>query len=376
MKTADCFSAQGEGSVRILHNLGSLNVGGAETMVMNIYRNINRKRFQFDFAVFGDEKGVFEDEAVALGANIFHMTKRSESFRRSISDFYGIVKAGAYKAVHFHTQNAFITCIMALTAKIAGAKTIVVHSHSASDWRSKPLVVLHKLFRPLLRLLTTTKLSCGEAAAEWLFGSKRGVQIIPLPVDCDKFLYSARLRKSLRDSNGINEETLVFSHIGRFSDVKNHDYLIDVFKEIVKVHPDSILLLMGDGELKAQTEAKVKTIGLSEKVVFCGNISNVYEKLIMSDAFLFPSKYEGFPTAVLEAQATGLPCFISDAITESIKRTSLVRRLPIEDGAKTWADCVLNSTIPTLEEKWAANKIISKDFDVLSVTELFEKVYS
>lgn len=361
--------------IRVLQCTGALNVGGAETMIMNIYRKIDKSKIQFDYLVVGNEKGYFEEEAVAMGAKVFHITPRSVSFLKNLNDFYRVVNNGKYRIVHFHTQNAFLTFIQLCVAKFAGAKIIIVHSHSTSDWRSGMLKKMHFVFRPLLSRSANIKLSCGKEAAMWLYGNDKGVRIIPLPVLCEKYKYNEEKYYNLRKEYGY-DDFIIFTHTGRFYKPKNHEFLIDIFAEISKKKPNAILFLIGDGELKEQIKNKVKELHLEGKVIFWGNISDVWNKLIMSDAFLFPSLYEGFPTAVLEAQAAGLPCYISDTITPQIAETKNVKQLSLNKNAIEWCEFILSDMEHGKANRASTNKAISEKYDISKVKDIFTELYS
>lgn len=361
--------------IRVLQSTGALNMGGAETMIMNVYREIDKSSIQFDFVVAGNETGYYENEATELGAHIHHITKRSDSLFHNLKDFYCVVKSNKYQIIHFHTQNAFLTVTQIIAARLAGARKIIVHSHSTQDWRSDILKKLHKLFRPVLNGLTTVKLSCGEEAALWLYGTNKNVQIIPNPVACDNYTYSYNQYCAFRKENGINLDATIYAHIGRFADVKNHVFLIDLFYELYYEDNNSILFLMGDGELKEAIQKKVVDLGLESNVVFWGNINDVNKKLIMADAFLFPSKYEGFPNVVLEAQAAGLPCFVSDTVTSKVAITDLVMFFSIEDNPQNICTTVRNTMTDRTSERASYNKIVREQYDVSAVTDRLKRIY-
>lgn len=361
--------------IRVLQCTGALNMGGAETMIMNIYRAIDKNSMQFDFTVAGKEIGYYENEAASLGAHIYHITKRSDSLLHNLKDFYRVVKDNKYEIVHFHTQNAFLTVTQIIAARLAGARRIIVHSHNTHDWRSENLIKLHKLFRPLLNLLTTVKLSCGEEAALWLYGTNKNVQIIKNPVSCDNYIYSNESYCTFRKEYGFDLDTTIYAHTGRFADVKNHSFLIDLFYEIKQKDSNSILFLMGDGELREKIYKKVVDLGLEKNVIFWGNINDVNRKLIMSDAFLFPSKYEGFPNAVLEAQASGLMCFVANTVTPKVAITDLVSFFSLEEKTKDISNTVINAINGWNKDRSAYNKLVRDQYDVSTVVNRLKKIY-
>lgn len=360
--------------IRVLQCTGALNMGGAETMIMNVYREIDKSKIQFDFVVAGDEIGYYENEATTLGAHIHHITKRSESVYKHLKELCAVVKKGQYKIAHFHTQNAFLSSIEIMAAKLAGVKCIVVHSHNTTDWRTGMTLKLHSVFRPVLNFMSDVRLACGEDAGVWLYGSEKGFRVVPLPVSCDKYRYSEEKYALLREKYGVTNRK-VYSHTGRFSDQKNHEFLIDVFSEIVKRDSSSILFLMGDGELRTPIEEKVEQLGITGNVVFCGNVNDVNDKLLMSDAFLLPSKFEGFPTVVLEAQAAGLPCYISDTITEKIAVTELVKQISLQMNAEQWSQQIISDMNETHMDRQQANAEIHDLYDTSIVTGIFESIY-
>ena len=361
--------------IRVLQCTGTLNMGGAETMVMNVYREVNLEKIQFDFVVMGDEIGFYENEVTSKGGKIYHITKRSQSFLKSLKDLFYLVKSNEYSVIHFHTQNSFLTATQIIAVRMAGAKKIIVHSHNTSDWRNDVLKILHFICRPLMNILATKKLSCGEDAAKWLYGTTKNVQIIPLPVNCNKYKYTKEQYNKLRKENGF-ENAYIIAHTGRFWAQKNHDFLIDVFFQISRRLPDAVLFLMGDGELKSQIEAKVRQLGIESKVVFWGSISDVHNKLIMSDMFLFPSKYEGFPTVVLEAQAAGLPCYISDTITDEIAVTDFVSQIPLNLSARDWCDYILRDINEKKYDRTMGNELIALRYDISIVSDIFMQTYT
>lgn len=361
---------------RILQVFGSLDLGGAETMIVNILRRLDTTQMVFDFIVSGSEEGYYEQQIKGLSGEIYHIRKRSCSFIGHHLDFYRVVKENGYKIIHFHEQNAFLMSMQAVVARLAGAETLIIHSHNSMDWRGKKFLLMHRAFRPLLCHSADVRLACSKEAARWLYGKVRRVEIIPLPVDCQAFLFQEETRKRQRSLLGIDSED-VYLHVGRFNDVKNHEYLIEIFQQIVKIRAGSRLLLAGSGELQEQVRIQVKNCGLEKKVTFLGDISDVNAKMMAADAFLFPSKYEGFPTVLLEAQATGLPSYISDRITPDIIMTDLIAQLSINQKAELWAKQIVQE-----RRKWRGmerkkyNGTIAKHYDISVVMEKFMKLYN
>lgn len=363
-----------EEKIRVLHIVGSMGLGGIETMIMNLYRNLDRTRVDFDFAINGDRGGYYEKEAVSLGAKLYHLTKRSDSLWKNQRELYRIVRKNKYDILHFHTQNAFLTSLQILAGRLGGAKRIIVLGHSTNDWRSGKLVFLHKKFRHILYLMTDIRLACSKDAAMWLYGKTDGVEIVHIPVDCRHYHYTPEKYELLRRQEKL-EGKRVYIHVGRFSPEKNHKFLIEVFREIYRRERNSILILVGDGQTKDYIKNLVCSCGLSEAVRFTGNISDVYNKMIMADVFLLPSFYEGFPTVVVEARAAGLVSYLSDAVTPEAEVTDLVRRLPLETGVEGWAARILKEKGIVGRDRGKYYDLVKKSYDISAVERYFMKIY-
>lgn len=359
---------------KVLQVFGSLGMGGAETMMMNVLRNLNPEKYRFDFAVSGSEVGYYEAEAEKLGCHVYHMTKRSSSLVGHHLDLARIIRENGYQIVHFHTENAFLTSMELVAARLGGAKRLVVHSHNTMDWRGKKLVCMHRLFRGFVYHHADVRLSCGKEAALWLYGTSKNVKVIPIPVDCSQFLFSQEKYELLRKQQGV-EGKRVYFHAGRFNDVKNHTFLIDIFREIKKLNPESVLLLAGSGVLQEEVRKQVTDYGLAQDVIFLGDISDVPQKMILADAFVFPSKYEGFPTVVLEAQASGLPCYISDNITSDIVLTDLVKQISLQKSAAEWAEQIVQDDVKKRHSRMESNQVVRERYDVSVAVRMLMEEY-
>lgn len=363
--------------IRVLQSTAVLDMGGIENMIMSLYRSIDRDSFAYDFVTGGGkEHYYYEDEIESLGGHVYRVPKRSTSFLKHHLEFYKLVRQGNYDVLHFHTNNAYFTAMEVLTARLAGAKSIIVHSHSTSDWRqtNKKQGVLNHAAYLMLRLLAVKRISCSIPAARWLFGGENEVEIFPLPVNTAEYRCDKDKREQLREAYGVTGKR-VYAHVGRFSEEKNHAFLIECFKLVAESDKDAGLFLLGDGPTKPQIEAMVRYIGLDDKVIFFGNVNDVGNKLIASDVFILPSKYEGFPTVVLEAQAAGLKCFVSDRVTDEICTTELVKQLPLESGPEAWAKELMNAKLPDMEMKLKTNDIIKEQYDVKVVVHRLEDMY-
>lgn len=324
--------------VRILHVVGAMNRAGTETMLMNIYRNINREFIQFDFVSYSRENAHYDQEIKELGGNVFHLSKTS-----SIKELYHVMKKhGPYAAVHSHTL--FHCGIANAAAALAGIKIRVAHAHTTEDDSSTFLRRLYITFMRLVILRSTTKLlACSKGAARYLFGEsvlqKEKYAYFPNVINYGGFLKPLGSEvKKFKMEKGLGN-SIVIGHIGRFMEAKNHLFLLDIFKKLLEKDPSIKLLLVGDGELRKLIEKRAKREGIYENITFAGIRNDIDTMLHSMDVFVFPSLYEGLGLVLLEAQASGIPCVVSEAIQpEAEVGLNLISALSLEDGAEVWAD--------------------------------------
>ncbi|MBT2736717.1 glycosyltransferase family 1 protein [Bacillus sp. ISL-7] len=302
--------------IRVLHVVVNMNRGGAETLIMNLYRNIDRSKVQFDFLTC--KEGVFDTEIKELGGTIHRIPYINEvghfSYIKSLNNFF--TKHHDYTIVHSHLNR--MSGFVVRAAKKVGIQYCISHSHNTGG-EGGILAKGYKWYSGLyIPSNSDYTFACSEAAAKWLFGSKSNQsKLLNNGIEPEIFSFSPEVRTLKRKELGISDQ-LVFGHVGRFTKQKNHKFLIEVFAEFVKRRPDSILLLCGDGVLRKDIEKRVNELNLQEKVKFLGVRSDINQLLQAFDLFLFPSLHEGLPVTLIEAQAAGLPCLISDEITNEV----------------------------------------------------------
>lgn len=255
-------------------------------------------------------------------------------------------------------------------------KKICVRSCNASSSESKLKHIFFKILRPVFNKLIDVKIAPSILAAEYTFGKKivekDEVYFLHNAVDLDVYYYSEEGRKKVREEFSIDSEQLVIGHIGRFNNQKNHSFLLDVFKKINKCNPSSLLILVGNGENKQQIVSKIKKLGLDDSVILTGIRSDVTDLLSAMDVFVFPSFYEGMPNTIIEAQATGLPCILSDSITKEAKITNLLHYLSLNKTSKEWGEIALNSKVEM--RKQPRDSFISNRYDMESIVKEFIEI--
>jgi glycosyltransferase involved in cell wall biosynthesis len=328
---------------RILHVLGRLNRGGAETMVMNIYRNIDRSKVQFDFMIHTADKCDFDDEIHELGGRIYNVPryygKNHFEYKRAWNEFFK--NHPENKLVHGHIRST--AAIYLKIAKKHGRVTIA-HSHSTSSRGNKVEQLFKNILQLPIRYTADYLFACSDEAGKWLFGEKatKGdhYRVIKNAIDINKYVFNKDVRDQIRKRLNI-EDRFVVGHVGSFTPPKNHKFLITVFDAVQKQNENAVLLLVGDGELKPQIEEQINYLGLKEKVRLTGVVSNANDYLQAMDVFVFPSIYEGLGIAAIEAQAAGLPCIVSDAIPHEAHISNLLIPLSTQQTSQCWATLIV-----------------------------------
>lgn len=328
--------------IRVLHMIGNLNYGGSQSMIINLYKNVDRTKIQFDFIIDHKDQVDLVPLVKSLGAKVFYMpTFKGYNIlkvRKEWINFF--INHKEYKVLHSHVRS-YATLFIPI-AKQYGVKTII-HSHSTSNGKGISSILKRFMQFPL-RFQADYLIGCSKEASQWLYGKKalqkKNHYLFKNAIDVYSFKFDKEIRKKYRESLQINKNT-VFIHIGRFHESKNHEFLIEVFEKIHINNKNTVLLLIGDGPLKAQIESIVLEKHLNLSVFFLGNRDDVNSILQAADCFLFPSKWEGLPLTVVEAQASGMKCIVSSMITKEVILTDLVTQLPIDKGSEIWSNQVL-----------------------------------
>ena len=328
---------------RILHVLGSLNMGGAETLLMNIYRNIDRNKFQFDFVVHGEDIGKYEEEITSLGGKIYHIDKYKVynhfKYKKIWNNFFK--EHQEYKIIHGHMRST--ASIYLKIAKKYNLKTIC-HSHSISNGTGIKSVIKKVLQRNIPKY-SDYMLGCSTMANDWLYGKTNSASdrcfVLTNGIDNKKFIFDVKTRNDLRKKYHLTGKTVV-GHIGRFVEAKNHVFMIEIIKKLVEYDNKYMLLLVGDGENKPDIMERVKKYNLDENVIFFDSSEFVYKYYQMMDIFVFPSRYEGLGLVAIEAQTSGLPTIISDKVPKDVIISKETKVLPITD-VDIWVNNIINA---------------------------------
>lgn len=361
--------------IRVLQVIGIMNRGGAETMIMNLYRNIDRNKVQFDFVENSFEKAVFDDEIEALGGKIYHCPHFTEKnlmeYKKWWRDFYSQHKE-EYRIVHGHIGST--AAIYLKEAKKNGIFTIA-HSHSIKNHSVNG--ILYNLLSYPTRFIADYFFACSKVAGIDRYGKKflerNRSKVLPNAIDTKKYVYNLATRGKVRQAFVDDNEILV-GHIGRFVNAKNHKFLISIFEEFLKIVPNSKLLLVGDGNLRKEVEQLVKQKGINDHVIFTGVRTDINEIVQAMDIFVFPSLYEGLPVTLVETQTSGLPCVISDKVPdESIITKKLVTVKKLTDAPKEWAKHMSDRLTEKRYDR--TREVIDAGFDISETAKWLEEFY-
>lgn len=324
--------------IRVLHVVTYMGRGGLETMIMNYYRNIDRSKVQFDFLIHRDERWDYDDEIEKLGGKIYHLPRLnpfSAKYLKSLDNFFK--EHNEYGIVHCHQD-----CLSGIVLKYAkknGVPFTIAHSHSSNQ--NKNLKYIIKLMaKKSIPKYADYLFACSKDAGQWMFNTDN-FAILNNAIDTSCYIYNKEKSIQMKKRLGV-EDKFIVGHVGRFRKEKNHSFIIDVFKEVSEINKDSILLLVGDGEIMEDIKNKVRSLGLEEKVIFLGARNDVNDLMQIMDVFLLPSLYEGFGMVLIEAQASDLKCIVSDKIPNDGIISNKVKKLNLNSDIKNWVDEILN----------------------------------
>lgn len=324
---------------RILHIPGceAMNrMNGIANFIMNVYRNIDRDKYQFDFIVYGKQAGEYDTEIQNLGGRIFHVVSPGSNPIKNAMQTYRIMQQNAYGVMHRHTASS-LCAVDFVVARLAGVKVRISHSHGNYCTKEK----LHHLLYPVFIRNVTHRMACGAEAGKWLYGDKREFSVQKNGIDSAKFTFDQMKRMAHRKDLGIADHDCLIGMIGRVSPQKNPLFLLEIFNQIIREYQNFRLIYVGDGPLMAELKCRAKELGIQKYIMFPGVSNDVPKWLSALDIVVYTSLYEGFPIAVLESEASGLPSVISDKVPAEVDVTGLTRQIALDEGVKVWASAVV-----------------------------------
>lgn len=362
--------------IRILNVVTRMDAAGIETLLMNLYRNIDREKIQFDFLTHREEAGFYDEEILKLGGRIYSVPSinpfHHKRYIKSLEKFFE--DHDEYKIVHSHINTYSMYPLRA--AKNAGVPIRIAHSHIASVPFDKktPFRIYTKA---KLKEYSTHNFACSQIAGKWLYGlkaiKKDNFKVINNSINATLYKYNKKTREIIRNELGI-EGKFVVGHIGRFTEQKNHIFLINIFKLVYDKNKNARLLLVGEGEDEVLIRNKVIELGLEKCVIFTGIRNDVEDLLQAMDVFVFPSLYEGLGMVVIEAQAAGLKCIVSNNIPKEAFITDLIYDISLKESRTIWAEKILEYSYG-YERRDTFKNIYDAGYDIHKTVTLLEEFY-
>ena len=358
--------------IRILHVLQRMEAGGTQALLMNIYRNIDRSKIQFDFFVEYMEKQFYDDEIINMGGKIYYNSVREDY---NIWKFEKVLKKvlkenPEYKIIHVHAYTIGYFCLR--VAKKCGVPVRIAHSHNNAMTHDAKRFV-KAFMQKLYTIYATDLFACSEDAGKYLFKDKK-FKVLKNAIDTDRFLADKKIRSEVRKELGI-ENKFVIGHVGRFHLQKNHEFLIDIFEEVHNLRKDAELLLIGSGPLEKQIKDKVDKKNLTQFVKFLGNRSDMNRIYQAMDVFVFPSYFEGLGIVAIEAQAAGIPLVCSEGLPSEANISHLYTKLYLSDGANKWAEVIVEEVDNIVSHQNMREYVINAGFDIGLLANEMEQYY-
>lgn len=363
--------------IRIAQIIGKWVGGGVEAVIMNYYRAMNRGKIQFDFICDEDSTNIPYEEIKSLGGKVILIPPYQKLFKyqRVLKE---ILREGNYKIVHSHI-NALSVFPLRIAKKV-GVPIRIAHSHSTTNKKEWKKNFFKSILKPFSKVYATNYFCCTEHAGRWLFGNKKfengEIYILNNAINLEKFIYNEKIRENKRTELKIDKDTIVFGHIGRFVEQKNHKFLINIFNEVHKKNINTKLILVGQGPLKKEIEQQIKQLNIEDYVLMLGQRADVNEIYQAFDIFLFPSLYEGLGMVAIEAQAAGNLCIVSTEIPKVAKVTKKMEFLDLSAPNQRWVDCIL-SAIENIGEKSdvSIDEFVNAGYDIKQESIKLEKQY-
>lgn len=374
------------GKKRVFWYCEKWQVGGIQTIQVNLLKRFSRDQLSFDLVVSEDDTSIFDDDIIAAGARKIVTLKRrySSPAIRVLANFFAVrkvLKNGHYDVAHFNVCHG-VELIYVFWAKVYRIPLRIVHCRNnniGAGGRGRAVKLLaHRICRRLFRGCANVQIANSDLAAKWLFGDRETanghVFILNNGLELQNYRFDAQKREMLRKQLDVDAQ-FVLGHIGHFSYQKNHTFLLQVFCELLKWMPESTLLLIGSGDGEAEAVRQAEALGIRERIHFCGVTKDVPAYLCAMDAFVLPSRFEGFGNVLVEAQAAGLPCFASEGvIPRSVAITDRLTWIPLENGPKTWARMIAGTPRP-ISRTSCWEQVLHSGYDISDMAQKLEHLY-
>lgn len=358
----------GGGKISVAMIASNLEINGISSVIMNYCSRIDLEQFRIVLLVGKGVAPAHRSLCDRLGIKVVELPRRKKDPARYYMALNRALGENHFDIVHVHGSQASIALELML-AMLRGVKVRIAHSHSTSC----DIMILHRMMKPVLRAVCTHGFACSETAGRWLFGDQPYV-VIPNGICADQFRFNESWRRKIREKLGI-ENAYVLGHVGGLCDTKNHAYLLDVFRAVAARRDDAVLLMVGTGPMREEIEARVERHPYRDRIIMYGETPEPEKMYMAMDAFVFPSKYEGLPMTLLEAQTSGLPCVISDAVTDEAVLSGNVKKLSIGVDAEVWAEEIVGLAQGDRGAFFDAQRAAIAKYDISRNVRLLEELY-
>lgn len=356
---------------RILHFQGRMGKGGAETFMMNAFREINRKEYVFDFVIYEDFQDVqpYHEEIKELGGHIYVVPNPNKNIIRYIREVKKLFQTHHFDIVH--NEIFFGGGINLWLAKQANISQRIAHSHATTDGKGNqiPYGLIRPVFHKMLMNNATDFLACSHEAGIGLFGDTQPFITVPNGIDLNQYRFIPETKEKLHEELSLPADSFVIGHIGRFEEQKNHRFLMKIMKELIKTHPNTYLLSIGTGSLEEEIHQLADQLDIKEHILFLEERNDIPELMKMMDVFLLPSLYEGLPMVAVEAQAANIKVVLSNEVSRDTILSKNIHFISLEDSLTEWEEVIFklplgNEPLPKLEE-----------FDRKNTAMMLEEIY-
>ena len=364
--------------LRVLQVGMTRNLGGIETYLIEQFRHLDKTKIDYDFVnITGEYSICYEDEILASGSKIFKVVSRHKNPLLHYWQWFNILlqNKGVYDVIVLNTNSLEYVFPLVL-GKIFGIPVRVIHSHNSGFENKQGLArrLLVGMNKKLLAWSANLRFACSQFAGQWMF-KDNPYHVIYNAIDIHKYDADLIVREETRNALGLHTE-LTLLHVGRFSYQKNHSFLLDIFKEVYAIQPNSVLLLVGDtteeSEFLTEVKRKIKEYGLANAVRLLGRRDDVNKIMQAADVLVMPSFFEGLTVVGIEAQASDLPLLLSDTVTKELGLLPSTQFISLEAGPTAWAKAIVNSKQHNRQSRYEELKIAG--YDIGNETDRVEKL--
>ena len=365
---------------KILIVTSALITGGVEMCAINLAENLDENKFIKEFCTEPGNVKKLEKRLCDNGIKVISRSKSTKNIFKDYTEIKKIIQQGDYDVIHSHVT--FYSGIVMMAAKRCGVKKRVAHAHATKPaqrrkaYRRMMFRIYRIIMRKLINIYATDLIACGPEAGQFVFGKnsfeRRGM-LLNNGINLDKYNFDESVRNNARAELGIDKDTVVFGHVGTINYVKNHSFLLEVFNIYQQMNPNAKLLIVGDGDKRREIEDKARRLGISNKLIITGIRNDVERMLMAMDIMVFPSFHEGLPLALVEAQATKLPCLVSTAVTSSAKLNANLSYMSLEESPETWM--MEAQALLVIKRNDIDNSKVKEEYDIKSVAKKLENIY-